>query len=166
MLNQITAEELIQNFAPGGNTDGIRIFLPNGRPLGYITDLRVQLNRKQSARAKQKEYSNKVTEERREKMPEAVDEMVEFLTNHLPGAKVFKNITQPNVWLNGALCYITVDPIYNQHRLGIGHPVLNSSDMADMVQGFRVSEGNSEHHILWNGLSRDDIVETIKKVCQ
>ena len=166
MLNQITTDELISTFAPGGSTDQIRIFAANGRPVGYITDLRVILNRKQSTRAKQKEYSNKVTEERREKMPDAVEEMREFLENNLTDAKVFVNISQPNVWINGCICYITVDPIYNQHRLGIGHPHLTENDMASMVQGFRVSNGGSEHHILWNGLSRDDIIETIKKVCQ
>lgn len=167
MLNQITANDLIAAFAPNGSTDDIRIFNEKGRAVGYITDLRIKFDQKHRASKKQKEYNNKITEERREKMPEAVNEMVEFLSNNLQG-EAFINISQPNVKINGCTCYITVDPMYdNQHRLAIMHRELTTVEMIDMVKDFRVSSGNtSDRQVLFNGLTRDDIVETIKKVCK
>ncbi|WWS25134.1 hypothetical protein vBKpnAMK6_00180 [Klebsiella phage vB_Kpn_AM_K6] len=95
--------------------------------------------------------------------------MIDFLDNHLAkyGAEVFKNITQPNVHANGCKCYVIVDPIYGKHRLGIMHRELNYSEMAEYVEAcFKCSPSeSSDRHILISGLSRDDIVEVILKLC-
>ncbi|UVD32625.1 hypothetical protein ENTB43_204 [Enterobacter phage Entb_43] len=166
MLNLITAEELVEIYE-GTHHDGIRIF-KNSRPLGYITDLRVAYSRDQKRQKARKEYSNRVNEERAEKMPEAVEEMRSFLDNHLAkyGAEVMINISQPNVHVNGCKCYIIVDPIYGKHRLGVSNPRLSASEMAEMVDPcFKIQNSPAEHHILINGLSQDDIVQAIIKLC-
>ncbi|QPI13887.1 inhibitor of host transcription [Serratia phage 4S] len=166
MINQISVETLIEAYTNGmGTTDGIRIFKENGRPLGYVTDLRTKYAQAGSRERKEQERRERIKAERAEKMPEAVAEMISFLENNLKGAEVFKNITQPNVKVNDCTCYVTVDPIDQNHRLGIMHSHLSSSEMASLIEGFSISYGNTECHILWNGLSRDDIVETINKVC-
>jgi cellobiose phosphorylase len=164
-LQLITNEMLVEKY--GDRHDGISVY-KGSRRVGYLTDLRMAYAKDNKKRKKQKEYNNKVTEARREAMPEAVNEMKEFLENQLAkhNAEVFINETQPNVHINGCKCYITVDPIYNKHRLGIYHPEMSSSDMADEISGFTISKSDSEHHVLWNSMTRDDIVETIIKLCK
>lgn len=163
----ISNENVVEHFAPGGKHDGICVFDVRGRNIGFITDLRLSMAREAKNKANQKARSDKMTAERREKMQPAVEEMVEYLKNQLAkyDAEIFINQTQPNVVLNGHKCYITVEPIYNQHRLGIMHKSLDANTMASMVTDFRISSSPHENHVLWNGLSQDDIVETIIKLC-
>ncbi|ANA49564.1 inhibitor of host transcription [Salmonella phage vB_SnwM_CGG4-1] len=164
-LQLITNEALVEKY--GTHHDGISVF-KGSRRVGYLTDLRKAFAADQKKRKKQKEYNNKVTEARQEAMPEAVEEMKNFLENQLTkyGAEVIINITQPNVLINDCKCYITVDPIYGKHRLGIHNPYMDSSEMADEIQGFKVSQSDAPNHVLWNGLSQDDIVEVIVKLCK
>lgn len=165
-MQAITLDMVVNKY--GTHSDGI--FVWNGtKKVGFVTDLRTHMARKEAARKKQKEYTNRVNEQRAEALPEAVDEMIDFLDNHLAkyGAEVFKNITQPNVHANGCKCYVIVDPIYCKHRLGIMHRELNYSEMAEYVEAcFKCSPSeSSDRHILISGLSRDDIVEVILKLC-
>lgn len=166
MINLITPEELIEIYE-GTHHDGIRIFRGN-RNLGYITDLRVAYSRDQKRQKARKEYTNRINEERAEKMPEAVEEMRSFLDNHLTkyGADVMINISQPNVHVNGCKCYIIVDPIYGKHRLGVSNPRRTASEMAEDVDTcFKIQASPAEHHVLINGMSADDIVQAIIKLC-
>ncbi|ARB06019.1 hypothetical protein fHeYen901_246 [Yersinia phage fHe-Yen9-01] len=165
-MQLITNDMLVERY--GSTHDGIRVFGSNGKPIGYLTDLRVAYSRDVKANKKQKEYNNKIAEARRDAMPEAVEQMKDYLKSQLVkyDAEVFINISQPNVHLNGCKCYITVDSLNDKsHRLGIMHPTLSVNDMSDMIQGFKVSNGTSDNHILWNNLSADDIIDTIKRVC-
>lgn len=166
MLNLITAEELVEIYE-GTHHDDIRVF-KGSRPLGYITDLRIAYSRDQKRQKARKEYTNRVNEERAEKMPAAVDEMVSFLDSHLTkfGAEVMVNISQPNVHVNGCKCYIIVDPIYGKHRLGVSNPRRSAAEMAEDVDTcFKIQNSPAEHHILINGMSQDDIVQAIIKLC-
>ena len=165
MINQITANELVEIYE-GTHHDDIRVF-KGQRPIGYITDLRVAHARDQKRQKARKEYTNRINEERAEKMPEAVNEMVDFLKNNLRmPADVMINISQPNVHVNGCKCYIIVDPMYGKHRLGVSNPNRTASEMAlDVDSSFKIQESPAEHHILINGLSQDDIVEHIRKLC-
>lgn len=161
----ISVNEVVKKY--GTHTDGISVY-KNRAKIGYITDLRLAMARDISKNKKQKEYRNKVCEQRREAMPEAVIEMKEFLDNQLGKfeAEIFINITQPNVHLNGHKCYIVVDPIYNKHRLGILHKTMDSYDMIESLgSNYRFSECETRNHILINSIERDDIIEVIKKIC-
>lgn len=152
----------------GTHHDGISVFNGNRR-VGFITDLRIHMARAEATRKKQKEYSNKVNEARAEALPEAVEEMREYLDNQLTkyGAEVFINISQPNVHANGCKCYVIVDPIYGKHRLGVLHRELDFSQMAEEIEPcFKLTPSeHSNRHILISGMSRDDIVEAIIKLC-
>ncbi|BBC78293.1 inhibitor of host transcription [Escherichia phage EcS1] len=164
-MQLITNEMVMAQY--GDRHDGISIF-KGSKTIGYITDLRIAMARNLSKRKKQKEYNNKVTEARRDAMPDAVEEMKSFLENQLGkyGAEVFINISQPNVHLSGNKCYIIVDPIYGNHRLGIQHSRLTADEMASMVETcFKISASDSPHHILINNMTQDDIFETIVKLC-
>lgn len=166
MINLITAEELVEIYE-GTHHDGIRVF-KNSRPLGYITDLRVAYSRDVKRQKQRKEYNNRISEERAEKLPAAVEEMRLFLDSQLTkyGADVFVNISQPNVHVNDCKCYIVVDPIYGKHRLGVSNPRRTASEMAEDVETcFKIQQSPAEHHVLINGLSQDDIVEAIIKLC-
>lgn len=163
-MQAISNDQIVEHF--GDRHDGIFVY-KGLKTVGYLTDLRIALSRKASLKLKQKEYSNKVNEERNEKMPEAVEEMREFLDNNLSkfGCEVFVNITQPNVHVNGCKCYIIVDPIRGKHQLGIMHRELSYDLMAAEIPGFSCSNTNSTRHILFRGMSKDDLIETIKKIC-
>lgn len=165
MINQITGDELVEIYE-GTHHDGIRVF-KGQRQIGYITDLRVAYSRDQKRQKARKEYTNRINEERAEKMPEAVNEMVDFLKNNLRmPADVMINISQPNVHVNGCKCYIIVDPMHGKHRLGVSNPNRTASEMAlDVDSSFKIQKSPAEHHILINGLSQDDIVEHIRKLC-
>lgn len=167
MNMQLITNEMIVN-AFGDRHDGIQVF-KNNKSVGFLTDLRVTLARNFKKKLKQKEYSNRVAEARRDAMPDAVQEMLEFLENQLSkyDARVFINETQPNVHINDCKCYIIVDPIYGKHRLGIYNPNKEASEMAEEVeQCFKISSSDALHHILINSMSRDDIVEAIVKLCK
>lgn len=164
-MQLITNEMLVAKY--GDRHDGISIYKGSKR-VGYITDLRTAFAKDNKKRKAQKEYSNKVAEARREAMPEAVEEMKDFLENQLSkhGADVFINISQPNVHLNGHKCYITVDPVYGKHRLGIIHASMDSSEMAEEVDSlYKLSPCDFDRQILINSIERDAIVETIIKLC-
>ncbi|QOI66436.1 inhibitor of host transcription [Erwinia phage FBB1] len=164
-MQSITNEMIVTKY--GDRHDGIQVYKGNRR-VGYLTDLRRDMFSAKKSRTKQKEYNNRVTEQRREAMPEAVNEMKEFLENQLSklGAEVFINITQPNVHLNGHKCYITVDPTYGKHRLGILHKSMTASEMSEEVDScYKISPCVSEHQILINSIEKDAIVETITKLC-
>lgn len=163
-LQAITTEMLIAEY--GDRADDFYIWKGNKR-IGFINDLRLTLGRKVAAKVKQKAYSTKQTEERREAMPQAVEEMVEFLANNLPNAEVFINITQPNVRIDGHKFYIICDPLTDKfNRLGIVHSELNSDEVSALIDNSHKVQSESARHVLVNGLSRDDIVEVIKKLCK
>lgn len=163
-LQAITNEMVVAEF--GDRHDGIYVY--NGsKKVGFISDLRLTLGRKVSQKLKQKAYSTKQTEERREAMPQAVDNMVEFLSNNLPNAEVFINITQPNVRIDGHKFYIICDPLTDKYnRLGIMHSELSSDEVAALIDNSHKVQSESARHVLVNGLSRDDIIEVIKKLCK
>ncbi|WMU95662.1 hypothetical protein [Escherichia phage pEC-M719-6WT.2] len=164
---QLISNEMIVN-EYGDRHDGIYVY-KGTKKIGLMTDLRKKLASNKKLKAKQKEYRDKKSEERKEALHESVPEMVDFLKNHLVkyDAEVFINQTQPNVHINGCVCYVVVEPLTLQHRLGIKHPVLTQDDMADEVGNqFRISASDSTNHILLNGLSQDDIVEVIIKLCK
>lgn len=162
-MQLITNEMLVEKY--GDRHDGICVY-NGGKTVGYLTDLRIAFAKDQKKRKKQKEYNNQTTEKRRELMGYAVEEMKQYLETHLCkyGAEVMINISQPNVHLNGHKCYITVEPIYGAHRLGIQHASMTADEMANEVE-FKISASDAPHHILMNGLTPDDIVETIIKLC-
>lgn len=163
-LQAITNEAVVEEF--GDRHDGIYVY-KGSKKIGFLTDLRLTLGRKLSQKVKQKAYSTKQTEERREAMPQAVDNMVEFLTNNLPDAEVFVNISQPNVHINGHKFYIICDPLTDKfNRLGIAHSTLTSDEVAALIDNSHKVQSESAKHVLVNGLSRDDIVEVIKKLCK
>ncbi len=164
-MQSITNEMIVIKY--GDRHDGIQVYKGNRR-VGYLTDLRRDMFNAKKSRTKQKEYNNKAAEARREAMPEAVEEMKDFLENQLSkyGAEVFINISQPNVHLNGNKCYITVDPVHGKHRLGIIHVSMDSSEMAEEVDTlYKLSPCVSDRQILINSIERDAIVETIIKLC-
>lgn len=152
----------------GTHHDGIFIY-DGTKKVGFITDLRRNIASNQKTKAAQKKYSTRKTEERREAMPAAVEEMLEFLSNQLSklGAEVFINISQPNVHLNGHKIYVICDPLTNTYnRLGIQHKEMTACEMAEEIgASYKVQTDSSPKHILVNNLSRDDIVEVIKKLC-
>ncbi|AHY25207.1 inhibitor of host transcription [Pectobacterium bacteriophage PM2] len=163
-LQLITNEMVTAEF--GDRHDGICVYKGN-KNVGFLTDLRVTLGRKSSKKLKQKAYSTKLTEERREAMPGAVESMVEFLSNNLPGAEVFINISQPNVHIDRSKFYIICDPLTDKfNRLGIMHQTLTSEEISEMIDNSHKLQSESARHVLVNGLSRDDIVEIIKKLCK
>lgn len=164
-LQLITNDMVVASF--GDRHDGLSVWKGTKR-VGYLSDLRAALGRNKSKSLKQKEYNNRVSEERREKLPEAVQEMKSFLESYLSNtdAVVFINISQPNVHINGHKCYIIVDPIYEKHQLGIMHKELTYDDMASLIPSFSCSSSTSRNHILFRGLSSDDIINTIFKLCR
>lgn len=163
-MQSITNDMIVHAF--GDRHDGIYVYKQN-RNLGFLTDFRRKLATEMKSKVKQKEYRNKKCEERKEALHESVPEMVEFLKNNLKlDAEVFINQTQPNVHVNGHVCYVVVEPLTLQHRLGIKHKYMSQDDMAGEVgTQFRISASDNINHILLNGLSQDDIVETIHKLC-
>lgn len=163
-LQTITNEMLVEKF--GDRHDGISVY-KGQRRVGYLTDLRQTFAKEGRKKTKQKEYNNKAAEARNEAMPESVGAMKLFLESHLTkyDAEVFINETQPNVHINGCKCYITVDPIYGKHRLGISHCEMTADEMASEIEGFPISKSPSRSHILMNTLSQDDIIEVIVKLC-
>lgn len=166
LMSQITIEMLVEAY--GESCDGIRIFDKKGRGVGYVTDLKMKFAKDKAAQKKQKEYRDRKSEERREALEGDAPLMVEFLQNHLANldAEIFVNQTQPNVKVNGHTCYVVVEPLTQQHRLGIKHKFMSQDEMAEEVgTQFRISASDNKNHILLNGLSQDDIVETIKKLC-
>lgn len=164
-LQQITNETVVAAF--GDRHDGIWVY-KGSKKVGYLSDLKTALSRSASKQSKQKEYNDRISEERREKMPEAVQEMKSFLESYLAntGAEIFINISQPNVHINGHKCYIIVDPIYEKHQLGIMHKNMTYDDMASEIPSFSCSSSTSRNHILFRGLSSDDIINTIFKLCR
>lgn len=163
-LQLISNDMVVAEF--GDRHDGISVYKGQKR-VGFLSDLRLTLGRKAAAKVKQKAYSTKQTEERREAMPQAVDNMVEFLTNNLPKAEVFINITQPNVHIDGHKFYIICDPLTDKfNRLGIVHSELSSDEVAALIDNSYKVQSESAKHVLVNGLSRDDIIEVIKKLCK
>ncbi|QPB12375.1 inhibitor of host transcription [Providencia phage PSTCR6] len=164
-LQSITNEQLVEAY--GTHHDGIYVY--NGKKtVGFITDLRIAYGRKQKTRTKQKEYSNRINEKRRDAMPEAVEEMKQFLESHLAkyDAEVFINITQPNVHINGHKCYIIVDPIYQKHSIGIMHASMNYDEMAAELPGYNVQPNSSRNHILVRSIERDLLLEIILQLCK
>lgn len=163
-LQAISNEMVVAEF--GDRHDGISVYKGQKR-VGFISDLRLTIGRKAAAKIKQKVYSTKQTEERREAMPQAVASMVEFLSNNLPNAEVFVNITQPNVRIDGHKFYIICDPLTDKfNRLGIVHSELSSDEVAALIDNSHKVQSESAKHVLVNGLSRDDIIEVIKKLCK
>lgn len=163
-LQLISNDMVVAEF--GDRHDGISVYKGQKR-VGFLSDLRLTLGRKAAAKVKQKAYSTKQTEERREAMPQAVEAMVEFLTNNLPKAEVFINITQPNVHIDGHKFYIICDPLTDKfNRLGIVHSELSSDEVAALIDNSHKVQSESAKHVLVNGLSRDDIIEVIKKLCK
>lgn len=163
-LQLISNDMVVTEF--GDRHDGISVYKGTKR-VGFLSDLRLTLGRKLAQKVKQKAYSTKQTEERREAMPQAVDNMVEFLTNNLPNAEVFINISQPNVHIDGHKFYIICDPLTDKfNRLGIAHSTLSSDEVAELIDNSHKVQSESARHVLVNGLSRDDIVEVIKKLCK
>lgn len=163
-LQAITTEMLIAEY--GDRADDFYIWKGNKR-IGFINDLRLTLGRKVAQKIKQKAYTTKQTEERREAMPGAVQEMVEFLTNNLPNAEVFINITQPNVHINGHKFYIICDPMGDKYnRLGINHSELDENEVASLIDNSHSVTTEAGKNILVNTLSRDNIVEIIKTLCK
>ena len=165
-LQNISNDDVVAHFE-GTSHDGIYVY-KGQKKLGFISDLRVTMGRKLAAKFKQKQYSTKQVEERREAMPAAVEEMRSFLENQMSkyGAEVKINITQPNVHLNGHKCYIICDPLSDKfNRLGIKHLYKTGEDMAFELNGYKTQLDKAPKHILVNNLSRDEIVEVIKKLC-
>lgn len=164
-MQLISTDMLVKAY--GDSTDGISIFKGSKR-VGYISSLREDFSKKAKRKTVQKEFNNRRTEQSRDLMPEAVEEMKVFLENQLAkyDCEVFINQTQPNVHINGCKCYITVNPLTGKHRLGISNPNKDSSEMAEQIDPcFKISASDAPHHILANGLERDDIVEAIIQVC-
>lgn len=163
-LQLISNEMVVAEF--GDRHDGISVY-KGAKRVGFLSDLRLTLGRKAAAKIKSKAYSTKLTEERREAMPQAVDNMVEFLSNNLPNAEVFINITQPNVHIDGHKFYVICDPLTDKfNRLGIVHSELSSDEVAALIDNSHKVQSESARHVLVNGLSRDDIIEVIKKLCK
>lgn len=52
------------------------------------------------------------------------------------------------------------------NRLGIAHSTLTSDEVAALIDNSHKVQSESAKHVLVNGLSRDDIVEVIKKLCK
>ena len=164
-MNNITIDQIVSKY--GTHHDGISVF-DHRKRVGYITDLRQCIYRNITKNMKQKEYSGKATEKRREAMPDAVMEMKSFLQDQLTkyGAEVFINISQPNVSLNGHKIYVIVDPIYGKHRLGIMHNYLTYDEMAaELDNSYSVVSNASRNHLLINSIDQDGIVEVVLKLC-
>lgn len=163
-LQLISNDAIVAEF--GDRHDGIFVY-KGEKKVGFLSDLRLTMGRKSAQKLKQKAYSTKLTEERREAMPQAVENMVEFLSNNLPTAEVFINITQPNVKIDGHKFYIICDPLTDKYnRLGIVHSELSADEVASLIDNSHKVQSESARHVLVNGLSRDDIIEVIKKLCK
>lgn len=161
-MQMITNEMIVKAY--GDSTDGIQVF-KGSRAVGYLTDLRVTMARNAKKKIKQKEYSTRYTEEKREAMPEAVNAMVEFLQNNLSkyDANVFINISQPNVKIDGITFYLICDPLGDKtNRLGISSPYHTSEELCVMFETYKIQCENPKT-VLINSLSRDDIIEIINK---
>ncbi|QFR56176.1 host alc inhibitory protein [Serratia phage Muldoon] len=168
-LQLITNQMILDTFAPGGSEDGIYAYNEKGKNLGFLSDLRIALARKDKAYRVAQERRQRENQERDEKMPQAVDDMIAFLENNLTkiDATVFKNITQPNVHACGHKFYLIVDPLHGNHRLGIMHATKYHADLVLDFEGYKIQgKDMGTKHILINGLSQDEIVEIILKVCQ
>lgn len=160
-MQLITNDMVVTAF--GDTTDGIRVFKKE-RPVGYLTDLRVTLAKNLKKKVKQKEYSTRYAEEKREAMPEAVNAMVEFLQNNLTkyDANVFINISQPNVHIAGIKFYIICDPLTDKfNRLGISSPYHTAEELCVLFESYKI-QTDGPKTVLINGLSRDEIIEIIK----
>lgn len=163
-LQLITNDQIVAEF--GDHHDGIFVY-KGEKKIGFLSDLRLKLGRKVAQKIKQKAYTTAQTEERREAMPQAVEEMIEFLTNNLPNAEVFKNITQPNVHINGHKFYVICDPLTDKYnRLGIHHSEMDADEVAMLIDTSHSISTESGKNVLVNGLSRDNIVEVIKTLCK
>ena len=161
-MQLITNEMIVKAY--GDSTDGIQVF-KGSRAVGYLTDLRVTMARNAKKKIKQKEYSTRYTEEKREAMPEAVNAMVEFLQNNLSkyDADVFINISQPNVKIAGITFYLICDPLGDKtNRLGISSPYHTAEELCMMFDTYKIQCDNPKT-VLINSLSRDDIIEIINK---
>ena len=168
-LQLITNQMILDTFAPNGREDGIYAYNEKGKNLGFLTDLRIALARKDKAYRVAQERRVKESALRDEKMPQAVEEMILFLQNNLTkiDADVFKNITQPNVHAMGHKFYLIVDPLNGNHRLGIMHATKSHADLVLEFDGYKIQgKDMGTRHLLINGVSQDDIVEIILKVCQ
>lgn len=164
-MQLITNEMVVAAY--GDRTDGISVF-KGTRRVGYLTDLRKDYAKNAKRKTTAKEYRNRRLEAVRDLMPDAVEEMKDYLENQLVkfDCTVFINQTQPNVHINNCKCYIIVNPITGKHRLGVSNPNKSASEMAEEVPAcFKISASPAEHHILINNLEKDDIIEAIKALC-
>jgi hypothetical protein len=160
-MQMISNEMVVAQF--GDRHDGIQVY-KNDRAVGFLTDLRTTMSRNAKKKIKQKEYSTRYTEEKREAMPEAVNAMVEFLSNNLKDADVFINISQPNVHIKGAKFYLICDPLTDKtNRLGISSPAHTSEELCWMFETNKI-QCDGPKNVLINSLSRDEIIEIINKV--
>ncbi|AAQ81521.1 alc [Aeromonas phage 31] len=118
-----TTQDIINEFAEGGYSDGIQIFAKNGREVGYITDLRQQMMKD----AKKKEYSRTYAADRYNRLKDDIGPLAQDVLKELKNvfanvpAKVFINETMPNVHFMGAKFYFILSPLTQKVRVNIIH---------------------------------------------
>ncbi|QSJ03589.1 hypothetical protein [Aeromonas phage vB_AsM_ZHF] len=162
-----TVEILINTYALGGSSDGIRIFDKNGKVVGYITDLRKAAHSAAEKKEKSKSYSREYYQQAKTNIGPMVNEVVNELKNVFAGtpAKVFINETMPNVNFMGAKFYFILSPLTDKIRVNIIHKdacrmkyVFPQHAKLDIRQG-----GKS---ILIDGLTRSEGIALVKGFCE
>lgn len=165
--NTVSAEQVIEMFAPNGHTDGIQVFNEKGRSIGYLTDLKTKFCQKSNAKLTARVGQKKRTAKRNEVINELVEEMVLFLRSECPKGDVFVNETMPNVDVNGERFYIIIgNTLDNSIRLNIRHKEFTADDLNDMVMGYTAKSHDAAdpRNVMFSQLSKEDVAFIINQL--
>lgn len=156
----ISNDQVVEAY--GDHHDGIYIY-KNNRKVGFITDLKIKLDKEKRTKTKVKANSARLTKESHENALILCDD----LTTHLApyDAEVFMNICQPNIKVAGSTLYIIAGAFGKPHRMSVMHPNLEFDDLAIYFSDYSMTGGaTSKNSIMLNNLEIDDIVSIVKKL--
>ncbi|AIA64827.1 inhibitor of host transcription [Cronobacter phage S13] len=166
--NTVNVTEVVEHFSPNGTTDGIQVFNEKGRPVGYLTDLKIKFCQKSNAKVKAKASQKLRAAERKEIISDLVEEMILFLRSELRVGDVFVNETMPNVDVNGERFYVIIgNSLDSSIRLNIRHKEFVADDFNDILVGGYTAKCHDEtdiHNVMFSSLSKEDVAFIINQL--
>ena len=143
----------------GDSHDGIYVY-KNNRKIGFITDLRVKLNRESSKKAKQKVNSKRLAAELQQEAINLKDELYDYLKDD-DKVEVFINITQPNIKVGEETTIYCMAGLNDKHRISITTNLMDFDNMSIIFSGYSLSQPTSNSSIVINNVNIQEILEIV-----
>ncbi|UJH94760.1 host transcription inhibitor [Acinetobacter phage vB_AbaM_DLP1] len=152
-VHTLTPEVLVEMF--GDDKDWCSV-LKNGKRVGYFSDLRKEVLKRQALADKKerKKFHDSLM------LNDNIRETKRFFEDRLKNAHVFINETQPNVHLNGSKFYIICGAT-PKIRLGVTHKDLTFDEIVQLAER-EARQSTSPRHALFSNLDLEEAAQLIE----